>query len=467
MSFFKSLFRIKPADFESLPSGLRRCLNAFDLTLLGIGAIIGAGIFVLTGIAAATQAGPSIIVSYILASIACGFCALAYAELAASIGGSGSAYGYLFAGVGEFIAWIIGWDLLLAYSVNAATISVGWSAYANSALVAMGIHIPQSLLTDPFNGGIVNLPALLVVFALASILSIGPKQSSRFNNIIVFIKLAVIALFIGIGFFYFDAEKWKPFVPFGLQGIVNGAGLIFFAYIGFDAVSTAAEETIRPQRDLPIGIIASLAICTIIYVLFAGLLTGMMYYPDLNVSSPATSALLHVGHHFAAGVVAIGAVAGLTTGILAMYYGFTRVYLAMARDGLLPQIFVKVCPKSGSPKQLIWSGGVIIALVAGFFPIAQIANLVNIGALAAFVAVCACVLVLRKTKPDMPRPFKTPFSPVVPILGIVMCGYLMLSLPAITWISFAIWTVLGLFVYFIYGRFNSVVRYLDLAVAKA
>jgi len=459
MLFIKSLFRVKSAhkDADSQLE-LNRCLTATDLTMLGIGAIIGAGVFVLTGIAAATQAGPSVIFSYLLASIVCGFSALAYAELASSIGGCGSAYGYAFAGIGELIAWIIGWDLLLEYGMDAATISIGWGGYVQNALQAMGIHLSAALTTDPFHGGLINLPAVTIIFVLAYVLSFGVKESARVNKIIVFIKLTVIALFIGIGSFYFNADNWKPFFPFGMQGIVNGAGLIFFAYIGFDAVSTAAEETKQPHRALPIGIIASLAICTIIYVIVAGVLTGIMYYPQLNISSPVATALVKTGHHFAAEIVALGAVAGLTTAILAMYYGFTRIYLAMARDGLLPKLFVKIHPKTRSPRQLVWFVGGLMAIVAGFFPINQIANIVNIGTLAAFAAVCSSVVVLRYTRPDMPRPFKTPFSPLVPIIGVMLCLYLMSSLPRITWISFLIWTSIGLTIYFSYGRFNSIVK---------
>lgn len=456
MHFIKSLFRIKPLEKSS--NDLNRSLTATDLVFLGIGAIIGAGVFVLTGIAAATQAGPSVILSYLLAGIVCAFSALAYAELASSIGGCGSAYGYAYAGIGEFIAWVIGWDLLLEYGMDAATVSIGWGGYVENALQGMGIHLPSALTTDPFHGGIINLPAMFIIFLLASILSLSVKQSARVNKIIVFIKLTVIALFIGIGACYFNPDNWKPFLPFGAQGIVNGAGLIFFAYIGFDAVSTAAEETKEPHRALPIGIIVSLIICTVIYILVAGILTGMTYYSELNVTSPVAMALIKIGHRFAAEIVALGAVAGLTTAILAMYYGLTRVYLAMARDGLLPPFFIKIHPKSRSPRQLVWFVGLIMAIIAGFFPINQIANLVNIGTLAAFVAVSASVIVLRYTRPDMPRSFKTPWSPLVPVLSVILSLYLMSSLPRATWNGFIVWTVIGLIIYFGYSRLNSIAK---------
>lgn len=447
---------IQPTDQTSEPAELRRCLTAVDLTLLGIGAIIGAGIFVITGIAAATQAGPGIVLSYILAGIACIFCALSYAELASSVGGCGSAYGYAYAaGIGRFAAWIIGWNLLMEYGMNAVIISIGWSGYVEHFLSAIGIILPRSLVTDPFHGGIVNLPAMTILIALAGLLSVGTKRGALFNNIIVYIKLAVIALFIVVGVTHVNTENWHPFLPFGAQGVVNGAGLIFFAFIGFDAVSTAGDEAKNPKRDLPIGILASLAICTIVYVVVAGILTGLMQYPTLNVTSPVATALLNYGHHFTAEVVAIGAIAGLTTATLAFYYGFTRVYIAMSRDGFLPAQAAKLHIKSGAPRRLIWSAAIVMSICAGFFPITQIANLVNIGTLAIFIAVCISVIVLRVTKPDMPRPFKAPWSPYFPMIGIALCMYLMSSLPALTWLGFALWTTAGVIMYYAYSKASN------------
>jgi APA family basic amino acid/polyamine antiporter len=453
----KKLFRTKAVSHQvDENSELRRCLTATDLTMLGIGAVIGAGIFVLTGVAAATQAGPAIILSYLLAGLACSFAALSYAELASCFGGCGGAYSYAYAGIGEFFAWVVGWDLLLEYGMDASTVSIGWSGYVQSALKAIGVTLPQALVTDPFNGGLINLPAALIILALAGVLSLGVKESARFNEIVVTIKLAVIALFIGIGIFYFKPENWHPFFPFGLQGIVNGAGLIFFAYIGFDSVSAAAEETINPQKNLPIGILASLLICTIIYILVAAVLIGMVPFPALNVSSPVAMALLNVGHRFAAEIIAFGAIAGLTTAILTMYYGFTRIFLAMARDDLLPHFFAKIHAPSQTPRRLIWMMAFVMAGVAGIFPISHIASLVNIGTLAAFIAVCGSVLVLRITKPKLARPFRTPWSPLVPLLGILLCLYLMSSLSQITWIGFGIWTAIGLVIYFARQWFLSV-----------
>jgi APA family basic amino acid/polyamine antiporter len=456
MSFLKSLFRIKPAESHGESRGeLRRCLTAFDLTCLGVGAIIGAGVFVLTGVAAATEAGPAIIFSYLLAGVACGFAALCYAELASTFGGCGSAYGYAYASIGEFFAWLIGWDLLLEYGMNTSTISIGWSSYVQNILQAMGIHLPYILTTDPTHGGFMNLPAAIIIFLLAMVLSVGVKESLKFNNWIVLIKLCVIALFIGIGSFYFNPQNWHPFLPFGTQGIVNGAGLIFFAYIGFDAVTTAGEECVNPKRDLPIGILASLLICTVVYIIVAAVLTGIASYPSLNVNSPVASALENVGQHFSAEIIAVGAIAGLTTAIMGMYFGFTRIFLAMSRDGLLPESLAKINKKSQTPKRLIWSVGVIMAIAAGFIPIDQIATLVNMGTLAAFVTVCGSVLVLRITQPKLARPFKAPLYPLVPILGIAFCGYLMMSLPKVTWLSFLTWTLFGLVVYLFYSRSRS------------
>lgn len=451
----QKFFRTKAIIDTKTPSQLRNCLNAFDLTLFGIGAIIGAGIFVLTGVAAATKAGPAVMLSFLLAGLVSTFSALSYAELAASIGGCGSAYGYAFVGFGELIAWLIGWDLLLEYGLACSTVAVGWSGYANNVLAAVGLHLPVALTKNPTDGGLVNLPAMLVIFFIMALLSFGVKESSRFNNIVVFIKLITIGIFIAIAGHHFNIANWHPFLPFGWDGVINGAGLIFFAFIGFDAVSTTAEEALNPKRDLPIGIIASLLICTLIYILVAGLLTGMMPYTTLNVSSPIAHSLLVIGYNFAGAVVATGAIAGLTTVILVMYYGFTRIYLAIARDGLLPRNMAKINGKTQTPTRIIIIFGCLMALIAGFSPLHNLAELVNIGTLAAFAVVCGGVVMLRFTKPDLPRPFKTPFSPLIPAIGVISAIYLMCSLPAVTWIRFIIWMLIGLVVYFTYGQFHS------------
>ncbi len=451
-----SLLRTKPINADAYcDTGLKRCLSAVDLTLLGIGAIIGAGIFVLTGIAAAKSAGPAIVLSYVVSGFACAFAALAYAELAASIGGCGSAYGYAYAGLGELIAWIIGWDLILEYGVATAAVAIGWAGYVNNALTAMGMPLPMVLLKSPVEGGFVNLPALLIVLSLAVLLAIGVRQSARFNAVMVLVKLLAITTFVAVAAFNVQPANWEPFMPFGWEGVMGGAALIFFAYIGFDAVSTAAEEAINPQRDLPIGILVSLVVCTLIYVVVAGLLTGIVPYYTLNVASPVADSLLRIGYPWAAAFIAAGAIAGLTTVMLVLYYGLTRVFLAMSRDGLLPPVFSAINKGTHTPIRVIMASGVLIAAIAGFTPIGDVAELVNIGTLAAFVLVCAGVIHLRYTRPDLKRPFRTPFGSVTPLLGIIFCVYLMLSLPLVTWLRFGVWLALGMVIYFVYSRSHS------------
>lgn len=443
------------ADHHLVDSGLQRVLGPLDLTLLGVGAIIGAGIFVLTGVAAATKAGPAIVLAYFVAGAACGFSALAYAELAAAIGGCGSAYGYAYAGLGEIVAWVIGWDLILEYSVAVSAVAIGWSGYANNALQAVGLTLPLPLLQAPSQGGIINLPAAAIVLTLAVLLGIGVRESVRVNAAMVLVKLLAIAVFLGVAVFHIDTANWTPFMPFGWGGVMGGAALIFFAYIGFDAVSTAAEEARNPQRDLPIGILASLAVCTLIYILVAAVLTGVATYPTLNVASPVADVLARLGYSAAAGLVAAGAIAGLTTVMLVLYYGLTRIFLAMSRDGLLPPVFAQVNGRTGTPLPAIMVTGAIMAAVAGLTPIGQVAELVNIGTLAAFFLVCVGVVVLRWTHPELPRPFRTPFSPLVPLLGAACCLYLAASLPWVTWMRFGLWLAAGLVIYLLYSRRHS------------
>lgn len=454
-----TFFRTKPLDsIEGQDGHLKRCLNATDVTLMGVGAIIGAGIFVLTGIVAATHAGPAIVLSYVVAGLACIFVALSYAELAASIGGCGSAYGYAYAGLGEIVAWIIGWDLLLEYGLGISTVAIGWSGYVENALAAVGISLPLALTQSPFEGGIIDVPAVLVILGLSALLCIGVKESTRFNNVIVFIKIIAIAVFVGIAVFHVDMTNWSVFMPFGWGGVMTGAALVFFAYIGFDAVSTAAEETKDPQRNLPIGIILSLIICTAIYILVAALLTLIANYSTLNVKSPVAEVLLWLNHPISAGIISAGAIAGLTTVMLVLFYGLSRVFLAMSRDGLFPEKFGTVHKKTQTPVTIIFWSGLAIALTAGLTPIGKLAELVNIGTLAAFVFVCAGVIVLRRTKPDMPRPFKLGFHPLVPSLGIIFCVYLMASLPLETWLRFGVWMGIGMVIYFTYSYKNSKVQ---------
>lgn len=456
MSFLKSLIRTKFHSDANHTESLHRCLSAFDLTLMGIGAVIGAGIFVLTGVAAATKAGPAVMLSFVLAGFACALAAMAYAELSASIGGCGSAYGYAYASLGELLAWVIGWELILEYGVACPTVAIGWSAYVNDILRAVGLHLPRYLLHAPEVGGWINLPAFLLMLVITGLVALGVKESVRFNNIIVAVKLIVIAIFIYVASRHFQVSNWHPFLPFGWHGVVGGAGLVFFAYIGFDAVSTAAEEAKNPQRDLPIGIICSLVVCTLAYIVVSGLLTGIASYTTLNTPSPVSSSLLDLGFPTIAAIIAFGAVAGLTTVIIVCFYGLTRVILAISRDGLLPIQLSRIHPKTKTPVATVLVCGGIMSLLAGFASIGTVASLVNIGTLSAFLIVCVGVVILRRTTPNLHRPFKMPLSPWLPLLGALLCFYLMLSLPTRTWISFLIWSIIGLFVYFCYGRKRSI-----------
>lgn len=449
------LFRKKEISAYNCHGMLAKLLSSWDLVFLGIGAIIGAGIFVLTGIVAATQTGPAIVISYVIAGFACAFAALAYAELAALIGGCGSAYGYAYAGFGELIAWIVGWDLILEYAIAVSAVSVGWSGYFNDLLKSLSLFLPAEIIQSPQTGGILNSLAMAIILALGFLLALGVKTSSRVNNTMVIIKLSVIALFIIIAATHVNPVNWSTFAPFGWQGVVEGASLIFFAYIGFDAVSTAAEEAKNPQRDLPRGIIGSLIICTVIYVVVAGLLTLMVNYSQLNVASPISHAMLITGHKIVAGLIGIGAIAGLSTVMLVWFYGLTRIFLAMARDGLLPNYFARIDHKTKAPIRIIFFCGLIMAILAGFVPMQELTALVNVGTLFAFITVCSGVIVLRYKKPELIRPFKTPMMPLIPVLGILSCFYLMINLPWESILRFIIWMSAGLLIYFIYSRHRS------------
>ncbi|MES2822401.1 MAG: amino acid permease [Pseudomonadota bacterium] len=464
-----ALLRKKTVVTEEEHHGLRRCLSAFDLSLMGIGAIIGTGIFVLTGVAAATTSGPGVVLSFVVAGFACAFAALAYAELAASVGGAGSAYGYSYAAFGEFIAWIIGWDLILEYGVATAAVAVGWSGYFNNALQAIGLGLPTSLTKGPFavdavtgmaDGGIVNLPAFAIIFLLMIMLIVGVKESAKLNTAMVFIKLLAIVIFLSVALFHINPENWTPFAPFGWFsyneagkpiGILAGASVVFFAYVGFDAVSTATEEANKPQRDIPIGILSSLIFCTIIYIVVSGVLTGIVSYKELNVASPVAFGLQRIGVNWASALVATGVIAGLTTVMLVLYYALTRILTAMSRDGLLSPLFSSINKKTQTPIKNTVICGTVMAVMAGFVPLNALAELVNIGTLAAFVLVCCGVIVLRKTHPDLPRPFKAPGGILLPVLGVLSCSALILFLPPHTHIRFLLWLALGLVIYFIYG----------------
>lgn len=456
-----SLWRTKDPVTAAAEVGighLHRVLGPLDLTLLGVGAVIGAGIFVLTGIAAATKAGPALALSFVIAGMACGFAALVYAELASSVPVSGSAYTYAYVTMGEFVAWIIGWDLVLEYGLASAAVAIGWSGYFNAMLAGFGVPLPATLMNGPWSGGIINLPAAAVILLLSALLAVGVRQTSLFNAIVVVIKLAVLGVFVVVALPHVEPANWQPFMPFGWGGVMSGAAFIFFAYIGFDAVSTAAEEARNPQRDMPIGIIASLVLCTLLYILVAGVLTGIAPYATLAVDHPVAFALAQVGERLAAATVSFGAIAGLTSVLLVLMYGQTRVFYAMSRDGLLPPVFANVHARFRTPARTIMATGTVIAIAAGLMPIAAVTELVNVGTLAAFVVVSVGVMVLRRTRPDLPRPFRTPFMPWVPLLAIGFCAYLIASLPGVTLLRFAIWMAIGVVVYFLYSRHHSRLR---------
>ena len=457
---WQSLFRKKPIQLiahEEASHCLKRSLTAFDLTVLGIGAIIGVGIFVITGTAAANFAGPGIILSFVISMLACIFTALCYAEFAALIPVAGSAYNYSYATLGELFAWVIGWDLVLEYVVGAIAVAIGWSGYFVSILHAIGITLPTWATAAPGTapGAVVNLPAALIVLLLTALLVKGTKESARFTTIMVAIKLAAVGIFIAAGIGNVNPSNWTPFMPFGFDGVMTGAAIVFFAYIGFDAVSTAAEETINPQRNLPIGIIVSLALCTVLYIAVSAILTGVTPYTDLDRPAPIAYALSTLGYTWGSALVSAGAVAGLTSVLVVMLMGQPRIFFAMSRDGLFFPWAAKVHPKYQTPYRTQILTGVAVALMAAFANIREVAELTNIGTLFAFALVCGGIIVLRKTNPDLPRLFRCPAVPLIPLLGILFCGWLMLSLPLITWIRFGVWFAIGLVIYFAYSRRHS------------
>jgi APA family basic amino acid/polyamine antiporter len=450
-------------DAERGAKALKRTLTGLDLTLLGIGAIIGTGIFVLTGTAAANQAGPAIVLAYVAAGLACGFAALCYAEFASMIPISGSAYTYAYATLGEIFAWMIGWDLILEYAVGSMTVAVGWSGYFQRILAGFGVHLPAWMSAAPatgVEGALMNVPAMLIVLVITSLLVIGVRESARFNAAMVAIKLAAILFFIIVGAGYVKPENWSPFMPYGVQGIAAAAAVVFFAYIGFDAVSTTAEEAKNPQRDLPIGIIASLIICTVLYLAVAGILSGIIpvveYRTDQQfLTAPVGYALAVINQDWAAGLVSAGAVAGITSVLLVMLMSQPRIFFAMSRDQLLPAAVSKVHPRYRTPYITTIITGCIVSLVAGFTPIQVLGEMTSIGTLFAFVVVCMAVLILRSRRPDHPRPFKVPFGPIFPVLGILSCLYLMVNLTVMTWVRLLVWLDFGMIIYWFYGRTHS------------
>jgi len=520
------LFLTKPLDQlmdESKDSGgLKRSLTALNLTTLGIGAIIGAGIFVLTGQAAAQYAGPAIVISFIVSGLACGFAGLCYAEFASMIPIAGSAYTYAYSTLGEFLAWVIGWDLILEYLFAASTVAVGWSGYVVSFLKDLNIIIPPQFtgasgtvlinvpemgwkpLNDAFaqtlaSSGIdvsslahvtciLNLPAMFIIALLSTLLVIGIRESANFNNIMVITKVSVIILFVVIGFMFVKAANWDPFIPankvesqpvsdygsfwnwlraygeefgkFGISGILRGAGVIFFAYIGFDAVSTAAQEAKNPQRDMPIGILGSLGISTVLYILMALVLTGIVSYTALNVPDPVAVGVdaMGKGMFWLRPIVKVAAIAGLSSVILVMLLGQPRIFFSMSKDGLLPGVFSKVHPRFKTPYISTIITGSFAMIVSGILPISILGELVSIGTLLAFIIVCVSVLVLRKARPEIHRPFRTPWVPLIPVLGAFFCFVQMAALPLDTWLRLVIWMALGFSIYFLYGVRHSKVR---------
>jgi basic amino acid/polyamine antiporter, APA family len=458
-----SAFDAKPVedliDEAEREDGLRRAVGALDLTALGIGGVIGTGIFVIIG-EAIGQSGPAIVLSFVLAGLTCMFSALSYAELASTIPVSGSAYSYSYATMGELVAWIIGWDLIIEYGFSVATVAVGWGAYLQDLLSSLfHIHVPDAIANPPGDGGTVNVTALVLVAAVTVLLVAGVRESARTNTFMVCFKIAVLVFFVAVGAASFHGSHFSNFAPHGLSGISDAAALIFFAYIGFDAISTAGGEARRPGRDLPIAILAALAIATLLYVLVALAAVGLAPPGQLAGSdAPLTEAIRSSGlGSWAGDLLSAGALVAITSVVLTIFYGQTRIFFTMAKDGLVPGWFTKLSSRR-TPTRITVMFGTLIALMAAFIPLSELAELVNIGTLFAFVLVNVGVIWLRRSKPDLERRFKTPFVPVVPIVGLLLCVYLMSKLQAATWWRFAIWLVLGLVLYFTYGRHHSTLR---------
>lgn len=453
-----SLFRRKELNIEeSNRNKLTPSLGSIDLMFLGVGAVVGTGIFILPGTVAAKSAGPGIIFSFVLAAIVCAFSALCYSEFSSRIPIAGSAYSYGYMVFGELIGWMLGWALVLEYGLAVASVASGWSAYLNSLLLGFHLQIPHAM-TAAFsikNGTIVNLPAIIVVLVIAALLTAGIRESTRVNTIMVVVKIVVILLFLAVGIFYVRTENWDPFLPYGLSGVFNGASIVIFAYLGFDAVSSAAEEVKNPQRNMPIGIIGALAICTILYVAVSAVLTGIVSYKELDVTDPVAFAIHYIHQDWAAGLISLGAVTGMITVLLVMSYGATRLVYAISRDGLLPKAAAKLSGKKKIPVRATWIFAVCVSLVAGFIPLDELAALVNMGTLLAFMAVSVGILFLRKNKEIPEGGFKVPFYPVVPIISFLLCLFLISRLSATTMIACGIWFVIGLLIYFIYGRKHS------------
>ena len=436
-------------------SGLTRNLSAFDLVFLGIGSVIGTGIFVLTGVGAALYAGPGISLSFVLASIACAFAGLAYAEYASMVPVAGSAYAYTYASLGEFLAFIVGWNLILEYTVTCSTVAAGWSGYVVGLLASGGIDLPVAFTKVPEEGGIINVPAILITMFLCILLVRGTKETVMINRILVFVKLAVIVIFFVLAVPNVDPTNWDPFLPYGTQGISAGAAIVFFAYIGFDAVATSAEEAKNPSRDLPIGILGSLGVCAVLYFFVALVLTGVVPYTDLNNAEPVAYALRVIGYPIGSAIVAVGAICGITTVLLVLLYGQARIFFALSRDGMIPAGICKIHKLYRTPYLVTIGGCILVSIIAVFAPIHIIAEMANIGTLSAFFIAGFGVLYLRIKRPDIKRGFKCPAIYFVAPMAMICCGYLMYNLPIHTWIRFVVWCGIGLVVYFGYSYKHS------------
>ena len=496
MLFKKSIPQLLVEANESGEGTLHRSLSSFNLVALGVGAIIGAGLFSLTGIASADNAGPAVILSFIVAAVGCGFAGLCYAEFASMIPVAGSAYTYSYATMGEFMAWIIGWDLVLEYALGAATVAASWSQYFSEFIEGFGVHFPQALLHGPWDKikvggemvnahGIINLPAIIIICLLSLLLMRGTKESSSVNNILVIVKVAVVLVFIALGWAFINPANHTPFIPvnageeavkagtkgffdffasddfghFGISGILRGAGVVFFAFIGFDAVSTAAQEAKNPQKGMPIGIIGSLVVCTLLYVLFSYVMTGLEHYTKFaGDAKPVATAFAQTGYTFLNRFLIIAILAGYTSVILVMLLGQSRVFYSMSKDGLLPKVFSDLHPKNQTPWKTNLMFMIFVSIFSGFVPVSDLGHMVSIGTLFAFSLVCIGVLILRKTDPELPRPFRTPLVPLVPVLGIIVCVIMMASLPIVSWERLAIWMALGIIIYYAYSKKNSKIR---------
>ncbi|MDD2217929.1 MAG: amino acid permease [Eubacteriales bacterium] len=440
-------------------SQLKRVLGTFELMMLGIGVIVGTGIFVITGTAAADYAGPALMLSFAFAGIVCGLAALCYAELAAAIPTAGSAFTFTYIGLGEIWAWIVAWCLILELTVAAAAISTGWGAYVVNLLQVMGVHLPQSITTDPLSGGIINLPSLIVVAAVVWLLKRGTKESAKVNNILVIIKVSAVLLFIVLGITHIDAANYNPFLPYGMSGVFSGAAIVFFAYVGFDIIANSAEEVKNPEKDLPRGIIGCLAIVTILYIVVTAVLVGVQPYDVYHgQAAPVAFALAQIGINWGSALISVSAIIGLIAGVLTCTFSASRLCFALARDGLLPKRFSHVNEKSGVPDlaiNLVW---LVASILTGFFPLGIIAELVNMGTLMAFVFVSLTVVVMRRSHPDMDRPFRMPGGSWLPFISALACAFLISQLAPLTWLFFGIWTIIGLAIYFGYGKTNSVMN---------